>query len=114
MIFVRLLARSLVCVCLGACLTAPAIAQNYRAQVRGLVTDQSQGVLPGATVTLTNVNTGVNVVKQTDSAGIYLFDFVDPGTYRIKVDAPGFGQFVQENVAVQSGGDVTVNASLQP
>ncbi len=111
---VRLLARSLICLCLGAVLVTSVFAQNYRAQVRGLVTDQSQGVLPGATVTLTNVNTGVNVVKQTDSAGIYLFDFVDPGTYRVKVDAPGFGQFLQENIVVQSGGDVTVNASLQP
>ncbi len=111
---VRLSARLLICLCLGALLGTQAFAQNYRAQVRGLVTDQSQGVLPGATVTLTNVNTGVNVVKQTDSAGIYLFDFVDPGTYRVKVDASGFGQFLQENIVVQSGGDVTVNASLQP
>jgi hypothetical protein len=111
MISVRLSARLLICACIGALL---GFSQNYRAQVRGLVTDQSQGVLPGATVTLTNVNTGVNIVKQTDSAGIYLFDFVDPGAYRVKVDASGFGPFTQENVMVQSGGDVTVNASLHP
>lgn len=111
---IRYLSSSLLSLSLCALLGTPILAQNYRAQVRGLVTDQSQGVLPNATVTLTNVNTGVNVVKQSDSAGLYLFDFVDPGTYRVKVDAPGFGQFLQENIAVQSGGDVTVNASLQP
>ena len=111
---VRSLTSSLLYLTLSALLISPAFAQSYRAQVRGLVTDQSQGVLPGATVTLTNVNTGVNTVKQSDSSGLYLFDYVDPGTYRIRVDANGFGQFLQENIAVQSGGDVTVNASLQP
>lgn len=114
MTFVRLFARSLVSLSLGALLVMPALAQNYRGQISGLVTDQSQGVLASATVTLTNSNTGVSVVKQTNAAGSYLFDFVDPGTYRVRVDATGFGQFLQENIAVQSGGDVTVNASLRP
>ncbi|HEY7305780.1 MAG TPA: carboxypeptidase-like regulatory domain-containing protein, partial [Bryobacteraceae bacterium] len=41
-------------------------AQAYRAQVRGLVTDQTSAVLPGATVTLSNIKTGVSAVKQTD------------------------------------------------
>jgi hypothetical protein len=91
-----------------------AIAQTYRAQVRGLVTDQSSADLPGANVTLLNVNTGVSASKQTDSAGLYVFDYVEPGTYKLSVQATGFGNFVQENVVVQSGGDVTVNATLAP
>lgn len=95
-------------------LASSALAQSYRAQVRGLVTDQTSAVLPGATVTLLNVKTGVSAVKQTDTAGLYVFGYVDPGTYRITVESPGFGKFVQENVAVQANGDVTVNASLNP
>jgi hypothetical protein len=89
-------------------------AQTYRGTVRGLVTDQTTAVLPGATVTLTNTQTGVTTTKPSDSAGLYVFDFVDPGTYAITVEAAGFGKFTQENVVVQSGGDVTVNASLNP
>ena len=88
--------------------------QTYRAQVRGLITDKSNSVLPGASVTLLNVQTGVSATKQTDNSGIYVFDYVDPGTYRVSVDSAGFGNFVQANVVVQSGGDVTVNASLSP
>ncbi len=95
-------------------LVSSVFAQTYRAQVRGLVTDPSSAVLPGATVTLSNVNTGVNTTKQTDSSGLYVFDYVDAGTYRVTVDAVGFGKFTQENIVVQSGGDVTVNASLEP
>ena len=97
---------------LGLCSTA--FAQTYRGTVRGLVTDQSSAALPGATVTLTNTKTGVASAKPSDSSGLYVFDFVDPGSYSIAVDAPGFGKFTQENVVVQSGGDVTVNASLNP
>ncbi len=111
---VRLKSLSLAAISLFALLIPPAFAQTYRGTVRGLVTDQSAAVLPGATVTLTNVNTGVKTVKESDKSGLYVFDYVDPGTYRVSVDAPGFGNFLQENVAVQSGGDVTVNASLNP
>lgn len=99
---------------LALMLLATASAQTYRAQIRGLVTDETGATLPGATVTLQNVNTGVKTVKPTDSAGLYVFDLVDPGTYTISVEAAGFGKFVQQNIAVQSGGDVTVNAALTP
>ena len=91
-----------------------AFAQTYRAQVRGLVTDQSNADLPGANVTLLNVNTGVSAAKQTDNSGLYVFDYVEPGTYKVTVQDTGFGNFVQENVIVQSGGDITVNATLSP
>src|SRR6476646_5083044 len=89
-------------------------AQKYRAQVRGLVVDQSGAVLPGAAVTLLNPSTGIKAVKQTDNSGLYVFDYVDPGAYSITVEAAGFGRFVQENISVQSGGDITVNATLSP
>ena len=89
-----------------------AVAQEYRGRVQGIVSDPSQAAVAGATVTLRNVNTGVEVVRQTDAAGHYLFDFVLPGTYSVTVVAPGFQKFVQENAVVQTTGDVTVNASL--
>ncbi len=67
---------------------------------------QSGSVLPGAKVTLSNVNTGVITAKPTDNAGIYVFDFVEPGTYTITVEAGGFARHVQENIVVQSGSRV--------
>src|SRR3954454_23842754 len=74
-------------------LTASALAQSYRAQIRGLVTDNSGAVLPGATVTLSNVNTGVNVTRQSDTEGLYIFDYFNAGTYRITVTLAGFGDY---------------------
>ena len=89
-----------------------AMAQDYRARVEGLVTDQSKSVIAGAAVTLLNVNTGVRTIRQTSPTGLYLFDLVDPGTYSVTVEVPGFGKFLQENFAVQTRGDVTINAML--
>ena len=93
---------------------SPVLAQKYRAQVRGLVIDQTGAALPGAAVTLLNPSTGIKAVKETDNSGLYVFDYVDPGAYSITVEAAGFGRFVQENISVQSGGDITVNATLSP
>ncbi len=90
-----------------------ALSQTFRGRVQGIVTDESKAVVVGASVTLLNINTGVKATRQTSETGLYLFDSVDPGTYTVTVEMPGFGKFTQENILVQSGGDVTVNAALQ-
>ncbi len=95
-------------------LGASLFAQTFRGRVQGVVTDESKAVVTGATVTLTNVNTGIKVVKETRETGLYLFDSVDPGTYSVTVELAGFGKWTQENILVQSGGDVSVDAVLKP
>ncbi len=88
-------------------------AQDARARVQGAVTDSTQAMVAGAQVTLRNTQTGIVVVQPTGQAGQYLFDFVLPGTYSVTVEMTGFRKFVQNNVLVQSRGDVTVNAVLE-
>jgi hypothetical protein len=95
-----------------ACFVQPLSAQESRGTIRGEVTDPTHAVVPNAKVTLHNVGTGVEVIKQVDSSGFYVFDPVTPGTYRVIVEAPGFEKFVQENIVVQTAADVTVNAVL--
>jgi hypothetical protein len=95
-------------------LSLSTLAQNFRGQIRGLVSEASGAVIPGAVVTLTNVNTGVTTTKQTDSVGVYIFDFIDPGTYTVAIEASGFGRYVQSNIVVQAGSQVSVNAALTP
>ena len=94
--------------------TSAAYSQSYRGRVQGVVTDQSKAVIAGATVTLLNVETGVQVSHQTGETGLYVFDLVDPGTYTVTVENTGFSKFVQENIVVQMRGDVTVDAMLKP
>jgi len=104
---------------IGGCLfvafltASAAMAQDARARVQGTVTDPSQAVSVGAHVTLHNDNTGINAEKITDQNGHYIFDLVDPGTYSVIVEMPGFDKFVQQNVLVQVRADVTVDAVLK-
>ncbi len=94
------------------CLATSVSAQDYRARVQGQVVDESKGALPGATVTLTNVETGVAVTRVTDGEGRYLVDFVDPGTYTLTGELDGFRRAEQTNVRVPQRGDVTVDLLL--
>jgi hypothetical protein len=89
-----------------------AFGQDYRAKVQGIVTDPSQAAVAGAKVSLKNVETGVEAVRESDSSGRYVFDFVLPGTYSVSVEATGFNKAVQDNVPVLTRGDVTVNLQL--
>ncbi|HYO81606.1 MAG TPA: carboxypeptidase-like regulatory domain-containing protein, partial [Bryobacteraceae bacterium] len=88
-------------------------AQNFRGRVQGTITDSSNAAVAGATVTLKNVNTGVPAVRQTNESGHYLFDLVDPGSYEVSVEYAGFSKFVQQNITLQSRGDITVDAMLK-
>jgi hypothetical protein len=95
-------------------LLAPIVqGQEFRGKIQGLVTDQSQAVIPGATVTLLNIKTAVQTVKITNESGLYRFDNVDPGAYTLTVELKGFSKFVQENITVQAMADITVNAALK-
>jgi hypothetical protein len=94
-------------------LCSVANAQDYRAKVQGVVKDMTEGAIPGARVSLTNVQTGVSTVRLSSDTGRYLFDFVEPGSYRLTVEHAGFGAFVQDNITVQVRGDVTVDAALK-
>ena len=102
----RILALSL------ALAVGPALAQDVRARVQGLVTDSTQGVIAGAVVLLINEGTNVTASTTTNNNGQYLFDFVIAGNYSVSVEHPGFRKFVQKNILVQSRGDITVDARL--
>ena len=88
-------------------------AQEYRGRVQGTVADPTNASVPGATVTLTNVEKGISTVRISDDGGHYLFDLVEPGRYTISVDRTGFTRFLQESILVQNRGDVTVNLQLK-
>jgi hypothetical protein len=94
-------------------LTAACFGQEYRGRIQGVVSDATDAIIAGASLTLTNVNTAVSTVRMTDAYGRYLFDLVEPGAYTVTAESPGFRRFVQENVLVQNRGDITVNVKLQ-
>ena len=90
----------LVCVALVA-LSAPAIAQVLYGSIVGTVTDSSDLAVPGATVTITHVETNQARETTTNETGNYTFPNVAAGTYRVDVALPGFQSFRAQDIAVR-------------
>src|SRR5579864_1343077 len=70
-------------------------------QITGQVTDTSDAIVVGATLTVTNSQTNVVRTTTTNSAGDYTFPAVPPGVYNVKTEMPGFKGEVRESVELQ-------------
>ncbi len=70
--------------------------------LQGTVTDSTGAVIPNATVTATNVATGIATTRSSTSAGYYVISPVQPGTYTIRVSAQGFKTIEQSNVVINA------------
>jgi protocatechuate 3,4-dioxygenase beta subunit len=79
-------------VCLLACLlSSNSFAQGtVNATVGGTVADASGALIPGVSVTATNVGTGIVNSAVTNESGAYNFASLQPGTYKISAELPGF------------------------
>ena len=96
----------------GLCLTASAFAQISTAQLAGRVSDTSGAALPGATVTVTQADTGATRSVVTDGEGAYLVSNLSPGPYRLEVALQGFRTYVQTGIVLQVAATPTINVEL--
>jgi hypothetical protein len=80
--------------------------------VDGTVTDPTGAIVPGATVTLTNVSTNAAQKATTSSAGNFRFAFILPGTYKLDVSASGFQTQEHPGISVLAGQPTSVNIQL--
>jgi hypothetical protein len=99
-----------------ACLlaaAAPALADITRFDLSGTVTDGTASVLPGATVTLKNADTGFNRSTATDADGRYSFNAVPPtGKWTLSVELQGFGPQHREGLEFQANTRPEINFQL--
>src|SRR5579864_4398553 len=94
--------------------TRLAAQSSYTAQLTGVVTDASGGVVPGAKVTLTDQATNVSQSYATDDRGVYVFTGVRPGTYSIRVEAPNFGTRERKGMVLAVSQQATLDFTLSP
>src|SRR5215472_13254612 len=83
------------------CLSSGVLLAQTAAEITGVVTDPSGAAVPNASVTATNSATNVARPTTTNSAGIYNFPDLTPGTYQVQVAAAGFETVVKTNIELQ-------------
>lgn len=93
--------------------SASLMAQERSGNIAGVVKDQSGGVLPGVTVTLTNKASNRIVTTKTDSAGTYIARELEPGRYTVKFELTGFSNAVIQDVILLLGKTIDVNTTMQ-
>jgi outer membrane receptor protein involved in Fe transport len=93
--------------------TSRMFGQAVFGSIVGSVTDSSGAIVPGAKITITDVNKGVNFESTANDSGNYEQQHLIVGTYRVRVEAQGFQAYLQENVQVNVDASTQVNAVLQ-
>jgi hypothetical protein len=97
----------LVFIALMSCLAT--MGQVLKGSISGTAADPNGAVIPGATVKATNTETGAQLKTTTGNEGVFRFNLIPAGNYRVEITAPGFQTVVQNDVAVVAGRDSSVN-----
>jgi Carboxypeptidase regulatory-like domain/TonB dependent receptor len=108
--FSRLLLALVAC-----CRVWPAItfAQQETATIAGTVRDASGAIVPGATVTVTNIQTNIAVKTQTGDDGGYVIPSLRPGDYSVSAESTGFQKTLRTGVTLQVAQVARVDIALQ-
>jgi hypothetical protein len=111
--------RALLVAALSLCMAIAGFAQSTNSSdLRGTVTDSSGAVIPGARVTIVNIETGVITDLTTNDSGIYDSVSIRPGKYKVTFSKEGFGRLVRDGVTLDVGvlsldAQLTVGSSQQ-
>jgi Carboxypeptidase regulatory-like domain len=97
-----------------ACAAIAATASAQNAQVTGVVKDSSGGVIPGATVTARNVETGLSRVAVSDAQGEYRLPSLPPGRYAITSELSGFSTETHPDIVLIIDQTAILNFALKP
>jgi hypothetical protein len=89
-------------------------AQDYRAKLTVTVSDSTGAVIPGASLELTRVGTGITTPAKSDATGTYLFQFLEPDTYTLTATATGMGTSKRTGIVLQSYAASSINIQLIP
>jgi len=103
---------SVLLVAFAAC-AVPLRAQSTTGTISGGVVDESKAVIPGATVEVRNVDTGIARSQTTGPDGRYRALSLPPGRYSVTVSLEGFSKAVVDNLVLEIGRDLPVDVMLK-
>jgi hypothetical protein len=95
-------------------LCLPAFSQGSFGRILGTVSDQSGGVVTGATVSVIDTERGVTRTLTTDDAGAYNAPNLTAGNYTVRAEAKGFKRIERQGVALEVGHEVRIDLTVQP
>lgn len=88
------------------------LAQLDQGQIGGAVSDPSTSAVAGAKITVISGQTGQRIAATANENGAFVVPNLGVGIYSVEIEAPGFRNFVRENVKVDAASRTTVNAQL--
>jgi Carboxypeptidase regulatory-like domain len=103
----------MLCICSVFSCSGVLNAQQQTADVVGTVTDATGAIIPGATVTITNLGTNISNTTMSTASGDYAFNLLPPGAYSVKVESSGFKSFAAQNITLAAGDRARVDAKLE-
>lgn len=106
------IARGLVSWVVVFLLAPVVVGAQGTAQIGGIVRDESGGVLPGATITVTQVDTGFMRTTVSDATGTYVLPNLPIGPYRLEVSLSGFRSYQQTGIVLQVNANPQISVVL--
>src|SRR5262245_3560184 len=101
----HVLIRTCLAIALWSAAAATGVAQGTTGSISGFVTDDTSAALPGATVTVREVETDQKRVLVTDASGRYRAQALSPGRYEVSVELQGFRKARTSDLMLAAGQD---------
>ncbi len=101
------------CICVTLLTISLSAYPQSTTSLRGVITDQSGAIIPGAVVSLTNDGTGFKRQALTGEDGVYQFLQSPPGTYQVSVEKAGFATVTRESVQLQVNTPATLDLRME-
>jgi hypothetical protein len=106
--------RLILAIALAVTTALPSAAQStaINGTIEGTVTDDQGAVLPGVTVTVSNINTGNARAVVTNESGLYRAPLLTLGTYRVEAELQGFKKYEQSGITLRAGQTAVIDVRL--
>jgi hypothetical protein len=112
---VRTLCDTVTLASLLACLISlPAYSQTTTGRILGTITDATGATVNGAVVTVTDVERGAVRTFTTETSGAYAAPNLQPGVYKVRVEAKGFKTVERTGIQLEVASDALIDVALQP
>jgi outer membrane receptor for ferrienterochelin and colicin len=105
--------RQCFCFAVFMLVAVPAAFAQQRGSISGKVVDSANLALPGATVTVTEQNTGFTRLVVSADTGAYSIPNLEPGTYTVTVEMPSFAGLKQTGLVLAAGAAITLELKMQ-